>query len=371
MTSVHIRRRRLIGAITAALVAVSVVPLPLPSAAFASSGKKSAGPGHRHHKVHNRRGPLKGGRGSGGPAVASFDPGDDYPAKWRNVPQDSVFDAWREYNRECTSFAAWALSSRNGFEMPFFDDARNWGARAQRLGYRVDSSPAVGTIAWSNAGRWGHVAYVQAVNGGSVFIEDYNHRLDGHYDARWVPASTFTGYIHFKDRPSASPVPTSTPKGSAGGGSLQGGAYNPQGGGLSPQGPTSNPQGASPGQGGQTLPPSYVLTVDNRVTNGPTAMREDTPAYLSTVTRNYCKRDGCAIPNTDRPSGGTYANAVCQRQGDRTTNGNDGAANDDANPGLFTSTRWYGIRLDGGGLGYISEVWIQASQRGGLSLPTC
>src|SRR6266542_3646046 len=50
---------------------------------------------------------IRGGKGGG------IDPGDDYPGRWKNRPQDSVLDQWREYNRECTSFVAWALYSRN------------------------------------------------------------------------------------------------------------------------------------------------------------------------------------------------------------------------------------------------------------------
>lgn len=53
------------------------------------------------------------------------DPGNDYP--YRSYPQDSRFDPWGEYVRECTSFAAWALYSRNGFTMPFYANAIDWG----------------------------------------------------------------------------------------------------------------------------------------------------------------------------------------------------------------------------------------------------
>ena len=88
------------------------------------------------------------------------------------------------------------------------------------------------------------------------------------------------------------------------------------------------------------------------------------PLQLSAVLR-----DGCAIAGTDRNTGGQYSPAVCQTNGARTTNGQDGSPIDDGNPGLFTSTRWYGIRLGGGGLGYISEVWIKlvAARRTGTS----
>jgi len=116
--------------------------------------------------------------------------------------------------------------------------------------------------------------------------------------------------------------------------------------------------------------PAKVITVYNKVTNGAADMREDKPAYLSTLTQNYCKMFGCNLPSTDMLSGAKI-NAVCQTPGARTTNGEDGSAEDDANPNLYESTLWYGIRWPDGRFGYISEVWIQARYRGGLGLPQC
>ena len=126
---------------------------------------------------------------------------DDYPAKWRDIPIDSVFDTWRMYNRECTSFVAFRLSSRNGFEMPFHNDAGGWGADARARGYTVDTKPAPGAVAWWS---YGHLAWVEAVNAdGSVVTEEYNWRVggvpDGAYHRRTIAASAPTGYIHFKD----------------------------------------------------------------------------------------------------------------------------------------------------------------------------
>lgn len=132
--------------------------------------------------------------------------------------------------------------------------------------------------------------------------------------------------------------------------------------------PQSQPQ---PQPEPQPQPPATrQITVDNRVTNGSTQMREDTPAYLSTVTRNFCKRDGCALPGTDVNSGATLT-AECTVIGDRTTNGQDNSSIDDGNPGLYTSTRWYGIRWGDGRFGYMSEVWIASQHRGGLQLRNC
>lgn len=138
--------------------------------------------------------------------------GDDYPAQWRNVAQDSVVDTWGEYNRECTSFVAWRLHSKNGFEMPFNADAGLWKSKAQALGYVVDSNPAVGSVAWDS----GHVAWVAAVpSSTTVTIEDYNHYIsgssgpvDGAYHTSTVAKSTYQ-YIHFKDTTGSSTSPTS------------------------------------------------------------------------------------------------------------------------------------------------------------------
>lgn len=217
------RRRSRIARVSLGLALVLGVLTALSATSMvAAVGARAHASRHRRHRPHPQALSgsaknahvkivtvlIKGGKGGGG------DPGDDYPVQWKDAPQDSRLDQWLEYNRECTSFAAWALYSRNGFNMPFHDNANNWGPRAARLGYPVNSTPAVGSIAWSNAGTFGHVAYVVAVGGGNVTIEEYNHFGNGTYDKRTVPASTFTGYIHFKDPAPEPEVPAAPPSSS-------------------------------------------------------------------------------------------------------------------------------------------------------------
>jgi hypothetical protein len=114
-----------------------------------------------------------------------------------------------------------------------------------------------------------------------------------------------------------------------------------------------------------------TLVVDNRVTAG-AVMREDRqPVSLTSRAIAYCGRAGCVLPDTERHSGQSYRPATCQLSGERVTNGNDGDPADDANPGRFESRRYYGVRLSDGVLGYVSEVWIRARDRGGLGLPRC
>ena len=124
--------------------------------------------------------------------------GDDYPAYYKNGSQE--IDKWRMYSRQCTSFAAFRLSGVNGFEIPAaYGNANEWGYRARREGYRVDTTPAIGSIAWSTAGIYGHVAWVSNVIGDEIEIEEYNYGIRESYNKRVVKANTMTGFIHFKD----------------------------------------------------------------------------------------------------------------------------------------------------------------------------
>jgi surface antigen len=128
---------------------------------------------------------------------------DDYPSNLKQATQDSKVDPWGFYNRECTSFVAWRLNSRNGFAFTNamgggrFGDAGNWGSNARRLGYTVNMSPAIGSIAWWGAGTistLGHVAWVEAVNGDNVTIEEYNYNR-GAYTERTIKRTSVSGYL--------------------------------------------------------------------------------------------------------------------------------------------------------------------------------
>lgn len=130
--------------------------------------------------------------------TTSFARGDDYPYYYKDGSQE--IDQWRMYSRQCTSFAAFRLSSVNGFELPgAYGNANEWGYRALREGYRVDTTPAVGAIAWDTSGQYGHVAWVSNVIGDMIEIEEYNYGIREKYNRRTVKASSMTGFIHFKD----------------------------------------------------------------------------------------------------------------------------------------------------------------------------
>lgn len=75
-------------------------------------------------------------------------------------------------------------------------NANAWYYNAQASGYAVGSTPAPGAIAWTGAGYYGHVAYVESVSGGMVTVSEMNY--NGNWDrvtSRTVPASSFR-YIY-------------------------------------------------------------------------------------------------------------------------------------------------------------------------------
>lgn len=116
-------------------------------------------------------------------------------------------DPWRYYVRNCTSYVAWRVQSELGVAIPGWGNANNWDNMAQKLGYRVDNTPAIGAIAvWER--NYGHVAYVTGVNlDGSVNIEQYNQFGTGTFSRQSRVRAVH--YIHIKDLvPAAvSPVP--------------------------------------------------------------------------------------------------------------------------------------------------------------------
>ncbi len=75
-------------------------------------------------------------------------------------------------------------------------NANQWYYNAQASGFKVGSTPVPGAIAWTGAGYYGHVAYVESVSGGNVTVSEMN--FNGGWNrvtSRTAPASSFK-YIY-------------------------------------------------------------------------------------------------------------------------------------------------------------------------------
>lgn len=140
------------------------------------------------------------------PSAQAYTTGDTYPQRYKDKANKSVVDDWNFYNRQCTSFVAWCLNDRNGIHFTnqyggvrAWGNAKNWGTVAKSLGITVDMNPAVGAVAWwKNLTSAGHVAWVSAVNGDKVQIEEYRGG-EGVFRTREIKVSDVSGYIHIKD----------------------------------------------------------------------------------------------------------------------------------------------------------------------------
>lgn len=139
-------------------------------------------------------------RSSGSGAIPPPSAGNGgYPAMWANAPMDSVVDSWGMYNRECVSYVAYKIAA-SGKGMPYWGGrghAYQWPDNARAAGIPTGSTPRAGAAAVMYGGPYGHIMYVEAVNGdGSITVSDYNLGVDGLY--RYYPrsASGLT-YIYF------------------------------------------------------------------------------------------------------------------------------------------------------------------------------
>lgn len=137
--------------------------------------------------------------GSGVSIPGGIPGGGGYPGVWANAPLDAYVDPWGLYTRECVSYVAWKIHS-TGRYVPHFGGAGNanqWPSTAARHGIPSGSTPKAGAAAVMSVGTYGHVMYVESVNGdGTITVSDYNFAWDGLYRYYTRSASGLT-YVYF------------------------------------------------------------------------------------------------------------------------------------------------------------------------------
>lgn len=151
-------------------------------------------------REEQRRANLRwGGNVSFGPACAG---GYSGPWNWCNMPLDYYVDNWGMYSRECTSYGAFKVAE-SGRYMPYgLGNAIQWPSGARARGIPVDSTPRSGDVAIWPVGYYGHVMFVEAVQGnGDIYISEYNYDWTGRYSERTISRATWQAqgfqFIHF------------------------------------------------------------------------------------------------------------------------------------------------------------------------------
>lgn len=80
------------------------------------------------------------------------------------------------YVCQCTSYAGYKAQERWGVSIMSWGNAYSWAVSAEASGFKVDTTPAVHTIAVSTEGEWGHVMWVENVHeNGTIDLSEYNN----------------------------------------------------------------------------------------------------------------------------------------------------------------------------------------------------
>ncbi len=105
----------------------------------------------------------------------------------------------------CTNYVAFRLAQNGAPNPGNLGNAGSWGANARAKGFAVDSTAAVGAVAWWDYGHpyspeFGHVAYVEQVVGDQIILSD--SAFEGG-SKRWTVSRGErqypTGFIHIRD----------------------------------------------------------------------------------------------------------------------------------------------------------------------------
>ncbi|MFT3889484.1 MAG: CHAP domain-containing protein [Arachnia sp.] len=131
---------------------------------------------------------------------------------YRSVYTKSYWNMYGGHN--CTNYVAYRLTQRGiaQFTVPGRGNAKYWGEHARAKGYKVDTNPRPGDVAWwYDMGSAGHVAIVESVNlsqGTVVVSEDH---WQGNFDWRTYRIDDITGFLHVGGSSSEVESPTVKP----------------------------------------------------------------------------------------------------------------------------------------------------------------
>ncbi|HMH70132.1 MAG TPA: CHAP domain-containing protein [Candidatus Saccharimonadales bacterium] len=105
--------------------------------------------------------------------------------------------------RQCVSYTAWKVLQKSGYTPRYWGNANQWPGSARSAGFSTGSTPKVGSVGVISAGQYGHVVWIEAVNGdGTVDVSQYNYYNAGgpgwgNYSKMRVSAATYDTYIYF------------------------------------------------------------------------------------------------------------------------------------------------------------------------------
>ncbi len=113
------------------------------------------------------------------------------------VPPSVVIPKSRVGNRFPWGWCTWLVAEKRG-DVTWRGNANQWLANSRAQGRPTGRIPAVGSILVTNESWWGHVAYVEAVNGDQVTVTEMNYKGFGITSRRTLSnrSGVIRGYIY-------------------------------------------------------------------------------------------------------------------------------------------------------------------------------
>lgn len=147
--------------------------------------------------------------GNGCLAATGFNPSENYRDDWYQTTNP---------RGNCTKYAAFRLRKNGAPNFLRGGNAVTWARHARTAGKGVNRTPAVGAVAWWDgrgaygAGGAGHVAYVEKISMGTVYLSDSSWNRGS---SRWT-VSKGSGnwpdaFLHIEDKPKPQPAPKPAP----------------------------------------------------------------------------------------------------------------------------------------------------------------
>lgn len=134
---------------------------------------------------------------SGGSGSNTNTPSDNTPPSQSGSNQSFNHQNLYDWG-QCTYYVFDRRAQAGSAISTYWGDAKYWAGAAQADGFRVDNTPAVGSIMQSSAGQYGHVSYVESINAdGSLLVSETNYNTPpGVTDYRTIPASQVYSYSY-------------------------------------------------------------------------------------------------------------------------------------------------------------------------------
>lgn len=89
--------------------------------------------------------------------------------------------AWSDLYGQCTWYAFGRAYERTGIDIKCRGNANTWYSVAANNGFSVGSTPRANSIVVWNYGAYGHVGYVEAVNGNTITVSEANNAALGNW----------------------------------------------------------------------------------------------------------------------------------------------------------------------------------------------